>query len=65
MSEAITLLGTRAFDVVVLAEHHGDVVKAFDISLLCEVKVPAIRLRFARERCLQVVLGLAALKRHV
>ena len=48
------------------AEHGGDVVVAFDVGLLREIQVTAIRLRFARECGLQVVLGLASLERsHV
>jgi hypothetical protein len=42
------------------AEHGGHIVEAFDIGLRCEIQVTAIRLGFARERILQILLCLAA-----
>ena len=41
------------------AEHRGDVVEAFDVGLRCEIQVTTIRLRFAGERVLQILLGAA------
>jgi hypothetical protein len=47
------------------AENRGDVVVAFDVGLLGEVEIPAVRLALAREGCLQIVLGLGSLEvRH-
>ena len=42
------------------AEQRSDVVLAFDVRLVCEVEVAAVRLRFAGKRGLQVVVGLRA-----
>ena len=44
------------------AEQRGDVRVALDVGLLREVEVPAVRLALARERLLEVVLGLASLE---
>ena len=41
------------------AEQRGDVRVALDVGLLREVEVPAVRLALARERLLEVVVGLA------
>ena len=40
------------------AEQRGDVGVALDVGLLREVEVPAVRLALARERLLEVVVGL-------
>src|SRR5215471_12005451 len=41
-------------------EDRGDVVLPLDVGLVCEIQVPAIRLRFAGERGLEVVVRLRA-----
>ena len=46
------------------AEHGGDVVVAFDVGLLGEIEIAAVRLALAGERVLQIFLGLAALESH-
>src|ERR1044072_6845766 len=46
-------------------EHGSDIVVAFDVGLLGEVEIPAVRLALARESSLQIVLGLGSLEvRH-
>jgi glucose/arabinose dehydrogenase len=45
-----------------VAEQAGDVGLALDVGDLREVEVPAVRLRLAGERVLQVLLGLASLQ---
>ena len=47
------------------AEHRGDVVLAFDVGLAREIQVTAIRLRFAGERGLEIVVRLGALEFHL
>ena len=44
-------------------EHGGDVVVAFDVRLLGEIEIAAVRLAFTGEGGLQIVFGLAATKR--
>ena len=39
------------------AEHGGDVVVAFDVGLLREIQIAAVRLRFAGECGFQIFLG--------
>jgi len=43
-------------------EHGGNVVVTLNVGLRCEIQVPAVGLRFAREGFLQVVFRLAALE---
>src|SRR5690606_29431078 len=45
-------------------EDRGDIVVAFDVGLLCEVEVAAVRLALTREGVLQVLFGLRVLQRH-
>ncbi len=48
------------------AEHGGDIVVAFDVGLLREIEIAAVRLALAREGGFQIVVGLAAFQgRHV
>jgi hypothetical protein len=47
------------------AEHGRDVVQPLDVRLGCEIEVAAIRLRLARERILEILLGLAAFEIHI
>jgi hypothetical protein len=42
------------------AEECGDIVLSLDVRLVGEVQVAAVRLRLARERGLEVVVGLRA-----
>ncbi len=44
------------------AEYGGDVVVAFDVGLLCEIEVAAIRLALAGESVPEVLGGLAVLE---
>ena len=44
------------------AEHGGDVVVAFDVGLLREIEIAAVRLALAGKSSLQIVLGLGALR---
>ena len=44
------------------AEHGGHVVVAFDVGLLSEIEIAAVRLGFAGEGGLQIFFGLAALE---
>src|SRR5436190_19631001 len=44
------------------AEHRRDVVLAFDVGLVGEVQIPAVRLRFACERGLEILMRLAAVE---
>ena len=44
------------------AEQRGDVGVTLDVGLLREVEVPAVRLALARERGLQVVVGLGSIE---
>src|SRR3546814_13805589 len=46
------------------AEHGGDVIVAFDVGLLGEVQVAAVRLALAGERFLQIPESLASLQRR-
>ena len=43
------------------AEHGGDIVVAFDVGLLREIEITAVRLRFAGERGLQILLRCGSL----
>ncbi len=45
-------------------KHRGDVVLAFDISLVGEIKITAVSLGFAGERSFQIFLGFRALEFH-
>ncbi len=45
------------------AEHRRDVVLAFDVGLVREVEIAAVGLRFARERRLEIAVGLRAFER--
>jgi hypothetical protein len=45
-------------------EYRGDVVIAFDVGLLGEIKIAAVRLRFAGECGFQIFFGLAAFERR-
>ena len=42
------------------AEHGGDVVEAFNVGLLREIEIAAVRLALARERFFQICFRLAA-----
>src|SRR5271154_1228844 len=46
------------------AEDRRDVVEAFDVGLLREIEIAAIRLAFAGERVLQILFGLGAFQGH-
>ncbi len=49
-----------------VAEERGGVGEALDVGLAGEVQVAAVRLALARERLLEVLVGLRAVKlRHV
>ncbi len=45
-------------------ENAGDVIVTFDVSLLREIQITTVSLRFACEGVLQILLGLAAFESH-
>jgi hypothetical protein len=46
-------------------EQRGDIDLPFDVGLVGEVEVAAVRLRFTRKRIAQVLLGLRSFESHV